>query len=1058
MDEEDTMEVEAWRRTHLGDEPIYCAAPSPSNPDDIICLGSDEELDDDAKVEKRLRYEAQALRYLKGKPIQIVSASLRGPFDKASGWENPWLPKPKPAIKPSVLKPFPRRHKSTAIKERLRRVLDWDNTTSGTENSLDCHLPSPVSNRELPLYNNDFTKDKHNRVHAWAQEVSLETPLERDSFWAPSHVVHEKNDEMNRKRPAGNEWLKKKASKRKRLTSSQDAVAGSSPTPMSSAQSPVRSRAMPVGNGQAKKLTLPKKGVSQSFELATPSSTGDHSSRDAQFGKIETSTKYAVVPVQDMSPKATGGTGVDLKRRRINSILDGSLNTSGREHEEASRATTSDSERTLEDEVDPALKSDQEEDDISFESHLDSSFHFRARPSKRKPSVTAPEAPITGTSSQLAQTTTAEPSVQEKLVSTSATQIEGQPTLVIQAIYPERQIREPEEMTDLPEYAPNEQAKDDNVDNNKLHPLILLEGEEESSENQRIRNSDESTSQSNEPISCTAIAEAKPSSEKQPPSGNSSPIHAHSISAQVMEGDANVTRREDKPVEDTIVETRQVDSASFADDEYTLVDTNGDFNKSLPHETELNSISHTTKDRVTMSISNAEPHDRVQSIGAHGEQEIGQNTEPISNITPPSELEQVGDVLKTSIEKQGDVEVKMEIATSVEEATQESVPAQTTLLDSPAIFMRQSPWVYELSPGADLTPEYVKSEPDDNQSFFSLLSSHASFHDMSRIRPSQQSPWAGEVLGAVGTDGQSNHPASLDTGFTSQALAAAVPQEPQSPWGETGIAIAPQHKHQPISPMPAARDDNESIPQQPMATTIPEYKQPENRINGPSTPPRVHASPARTPDFGNSIKLLALFNTPSPRKRRESTRQHTSTGRTRSILSRGVYSNPLNNRSDRRVSFASLPNEIDDDSLVAHDNTRVASPPLQTKVNFEEDEDIEGTFQTHFDAMKRRASERVQFRFQPRLLPSSSQQKPMTPTVGAMAEAFRNADAQIAQVPSAQEQPAGHEEESVDVEMCDREQFPWQKEAEVDDVADVLNNLDQFLDAWDVDTELQRVR
>ncbi|KAK2810957.1 hypothetical protein FQN50_002548 [Emmonsiellopsis sp. PD_5] len=49
---------------------------------------SDEDLDDAARAAKRRRIERLGQDYLEGKPLFILSASLRGPF--GNGWVNPW--------------------------------------------------------------------------------------------------------------------------------------------------------------------------------------------------------------------------------------------------------------------------------------------------------------------------------------------------------------------------------------------------------------------------------------------------------------------------------------------------------------------------------------------------------------------------------------------------------------------------------------------------------------------------------------------------------------------------------------------------------------------------------------------------------------------------------------------------------------------------------------------------------------------------------------------------------------------------------------------------------
>ena len=68
-------------------EPLTVAA------EDILCPASDTEDSLESRKSKRRRIEAQAQRYLEGKPLFIQSASLRGPLD--TGWINPWTRKPR---------------------------------------------------------------------------------------------------------------------------------------------------------------------------------------------------------------------------------------------------------------------------------------------------------------------------------------------------------------------------------------------------------------------------------------------------------------------------------------------------------------------------------------------------------------------------------------------------------------------------------------------------------------------------------------------------------------------------------------------------------------------------------------------------------------------------------------------------------------------------------------------------------------------------------------------------------------------------------------------------
>ncbi|KAJ5952852.1 uncharacterized protein N7479_011265 [Penicillium vulpinum] len=67
---------------------LETCVPSSSelDPDDLFA--SDDELDDIARAAKRQRIEKLAESHLQGKPLFILSASLRGPLN--DGWKNPW--------------------------------------------------------------------------------------------------------------------------------------------------------------------------------------------------------------------------------------------------------------------------------------------------------------------------------------------------------------------------------------------------------------------------------------------------------------------------------------------------------------------------------------------------------------------------------------------------------------------------------------------------------------------------------------------------------------------------------------------------------------------------------------------------------------------------------------------------------------------------------------------------------------------------------------------------------------------------------------------------------
>ncbi|KFY01249.1 hypothetical protein O988_02846 [Pseudogymnoascus sp. VKM F-3808] len=98
------LERARQRMASLGGEMALCFD------DEVICEGSDAEDSPLAKAERQKRRDAIELRYLAGHAPLIMSAQLRGPFDKNSGWVNPWRSK-RPTEKQS-------RNKTTATESR----------------------------------------------------------------------------------------------------------------------------------------------------------------------------------------------------------------------------------------------------------------------------------------------------------------------------------------------------------------------------------------------------------------------------------------------------------------------------------------------------------------------------------------------------------------------------------------------------------------------------------------------------------------------------------------------------------------------------------------------------------------------------------------------------------------------------------------------------------------------------------------------------------------------------------------------------------------------------
>jgi hypothetical protein len=111
-------------------------------------LGSDDDLDDTTRTAKRRRIETLGALYLKGQPLFIASASLRGPFD--NGWVNPW-------------KKNRSRH-STNVANTNRRVattgLRRDATSAAKDKNIEVVEDSEKASKTIP--NNKVYEHEHN--------------------------------------------------------------------------------------------------------------------------------------------------------------------------------------------------------------------------------------------------------------------------------------------------------------------------------------------------------------------------------------------------------------------------------------------------------------------------------------------------------------------------------------------------------------------------------------------------------------------------------------------------------------------------------------------------------------------------------------------------------------------------------------------------------------------------------------------------------------------------------------------------------------------------------
>ncbi|ROT35164.1 hypothetical protein SODALDRAFT_329336 [Sodiomyces alkalinus F11] len=203
-----------------GDEPLYCEA----DPSEVLWEGSDDE-QYPSPAHRKWAYEKSAVRFLEGAPIRLLSSTLQGPFDQASGWVNPWR------SKKGSLRSQSRTTTTTGPRRRLHRVRvsqrlaiipssaspciddSFAENHPKTRPGSVCHLPSPESlDRPADIPHQYLDEDELAKVETWRSTVEPEKP--KKEILSPN---------TPRKRPAGtSSWLKRPHGKRLRTSESLD--------------------------------------------------------------------------------------------------------------------------------------------------------------------------------------------------------------------------------------------------------------------------------------------------------------------------------------------------------------------------------------------------------------------------------------------------------------------------------------------------------------------------------------------------------------------------------------------------------------------------------------------------------------------------------------------------------------------------------------------------------------------------------------------------------------------------------------------------------------------
>ncbi|RYP91917.1 hypothetical protein DL770_001977 [Monosporascus sp. CRB-9-2] len=1113
--------IDTWRRDRLGDEPIYCAVPIPANPDDIICYGSDEEFDPAAKLAKRLCYEKQARAYLRGQPLRLQSASLRGPFTKASGWKNPWLRSQPNKIQPANRVSLPLVKDTPAVKPSVLRDLKLRPTTGdgtlATGNSIRCHLPSPQSNRGLEVFPEYLDSEKHNRIQAWARGVFVE-PLEKDNFWAPDHAIGEVDSgDTTRKRPVPEDWLRKKPTKRNRPNDSQSTRAAATPTPLLAPKPSMRKTASAfAGETQNDKQQPPQGCTTRSFELTTPSSSaGQRSAKLANTKGSNISTQhgtkeaYKLTTVDEARASSTSSRTSTTTRKPLAShsrlratthdsptASPGASNVHGQEQDHVGPSAQPETTQSAVESKEQIEHGEDMNGDVTLESFLDQSFYYRARSHKQEGRSERDPVIRVDDSSQISHNSTPESQRRDPgdMEAPGSSKKEGHPAQTEMAVKPDTTIQM---KVDAPlvkqshvedrsshngggrDLSTEEPSKEDNAalaepPEGPSHPvpavpsLAKTQADHKSSDPPYHTTIDQEGEPEITPAAYAPLKRVRMSIEETAAEGLrllSKKMRLEDL--RQSQEDALHNRTEHIGEHRKGPEPAVDEGSTLVGDpmDVTLVGDTMDVEEpSAAKPTEPSQQLNSEKSAPKVVSKALSANSTSGSIATDGMLEDGPEAASEQIIMPLSQVEWgITDTKEISPPKMTSNDAPkfaiMEIK-EILQADEEYIPAASMDLEQSR--ETQSPWVPADAQSAE---DKIKIEPTEEEdevvspasNNMSALRSQGGDLQKSALRPSQQSPWAEDVTPAITRARGHWLDIVMEPG---SERAMTTHEEQQSLWRgqDTQIATSPNHTN-------TGRDTpNISHGENPQ---IIEYQSPKlERQDLPVEPepftPAAHGARTPTPEPEVSIKSFAKFNTPSPVRRSDHPKIcRLSTTQRPGILINATPVNPWSSAksSNRRVSFAPLPNDDGPTDDCPRNPARHASPPPENTVEAG-DEDVHETFRKHFDAIKRRIdnSDPPKPRFRQRLLPSSSQQRPMSPAVGAMAEAFRQADALIA----VQQTILTNDNitEPTGEAAADAAQSPWQSQgqSQTDDVAAVLGNLDQFLDAWDVDTAIKQAK
>lgn len=200
----------------LSDEPLYCEAVHDKDDDGFYSGSEDDHYE--GPLHRRLHIEKKAIDFLSGNVPILISAALRGPFDREQ-WNNPWR-STRAESHSELCKPRPSRSKQTAVCEE---------DLPDTQGTSLYPLPSPETTNPPSAKKNPYMDEQdYSRVKTWREAVKG-TAASKDPFWQSQQDDKDGNPRA-KKRSADSTWLHKRDRKKPRSANPRNSNPDDSPS------------------------------------------------------------------------------------------------------------------------------------------------------------------------------------------------------------------------------------------------------------------------------------------------------------------------------------------------------------------------------------------------------------------------------------------------------------------------------------------------------------------------------------------------------------------------------------------------------------------------------------------------------------------------------------------------------------------------------------------------------------------------------------------------------------------------------------------------------------